>query len=1488
MEKDMNINETNEFNEIDETDETDESFDTKDKNALKIEKINQNINEDAAHTDFDPMKKSHSRKNIMNENPSPRKISNASQNIKSQNTQNYSNMNDYSEGLVEDYDKYSEYQNNFQNAYHEGHSIKNDGISLEEIHPKFPLDLNQLNQDHISSFPDFHQQQSFLSSQNTLLFPSPKFMNTSWRQELHNSSFGLSTKFALETLTKEVDALFKTLSRGRYTWVGKSFFELGPARVIMTLVMILCFFLLLAGAVMKWIDYASSISNSKTVWPSIRITIELFLLLFSIIICDGLILLEGWKKYRGSIITLKLRVNKFLKEAVDIDTGDVYRYNIDSMNSVPAFRDGTWKRLPYSLLVKGDILYSRFPKDDFEQQNLDYEPIPNFPNYYLLKYSVLPILLEDALPPHIKNQKRPIHSAIRLFTKPFTILLILTLLITYIVLMILYFTKVIDFNWDSLFVIPVYIVLFLLPVGFPMIWLLIHVIAKATLATVQTTFTSMEYIEEITTGIQKNRTKTSFSLFWKNFAKFLVRMLDPALDDIFHLGSISNLCCVNIDGILSDPNFTPLLIYMVQSREILPSQTNSIKDAVTNPITDAYILDQNQNNLEYNNNIEQEQDCTEMDGQDYVESELVAEGDNLQNRDQYQDSTLTPEEDSLNKEDRENINETFPESFQSSNIDSSQENEVLSHQNNSLSNLHLQNFLNSRIIMDSTPVTPTLDSFSISQFKSNKNEYENNYSQNPNLKNDTYESGPDDSEQDSKFKTYDVKIEYIEENEPEKDNQKFNNIHNLKTNDNLNNRLSVPHERSVDDFSETDQPSMNRNISTNGVQLDLIFNEESREFQFVDSNWMTFHSTLKAIGFSFLVTYRMMPELDLSPIDHDMSYLWKPHLYQLSKQIGFEDNVLDKLSPKMKISTRRKELHFVSRVIKYEDDLQMHSYGHPEILLDYCTDFFDGYDIRPITQEVRDHLLSMHNDWEDKQNLQVVAFSYKPVDAEYHSIVNTHVNRSITIEDDLVVDSNSAEYKFLHFQNSQIFLGMTAFQKKGLQYLTDLIQTLTDESGIRFSYFSKKNLFSTKAFGQTLGLETSWNSCISLSDPSKPVQLDSYYKNARLPVGIEALKKHIRNVDDVPLSVSLFCDATPKSTRQMMGILQENKDIVCCIGSSASTNNIPLFSQADISIAVDPHSDQVPDCTLTKNYEKMKRLATAPCSFHIPEHSTKNAFKIIFHLIRECRRQVANIQQSFMFLVGANLTLYFIQAIGSIFIFPIMVNGLQAFWMMLVIIPIFCIALMSNASDPKLMTYITLKNSYYKHWHEMLFMFIEILLRFFIPIPLCIIVNVWTILSMPEVSKHGGLTSYWFGKLNRSLNNTNSFEIALLYGQNFMLLYLILHFCFISMGYMSEIHSIFKIQLWKNLRLLFAMFLVLTLQILFTVIQIALHHIENNAAKDYYPKLPFYFYLIFIIFPPLNLIIPELLKIRKRKKFLHEQTKEKLLFETRLGMHSPK
>lgn len=108
-----------------------------------------------------------------------------------------------------------------------------------------------------------------------------------------------------------------------------------------------------------------------------------------------------------------------------------------------------------------------------------------------------------------------------------------------------------------------------------------------------------------------------------------------------------------------------------------------------------------------------------------------------------------------------------------------------------------------------------------------------------------------------------------------------------------------------------------------------------------------------------------------------------------------------------------------------------------------------------------------------------------------------------------------------------------------------LVQTGMSDNALifpRFVFMSPRNMRLTKEIAAQMGIDIAWNAAISLrplgdGEEDQHRMISNYADwdiNAKLPHGIESVKRHLRDVDNVPLLVSLFTDVTKPSTRQMV------------------------------------------------------------------------------------------------------------------------------------------------------------------------------------------------------------------------------------------------------------------------------------------------------------------------------------------------------------------
>jgi hypothetical protein len=195
-----------------------------------------------------------------------------------------------------------------------------------------------------------------------------------------------------------------------------------------------------------------------------------------------------------------------------------------------------------------------------------------------------------------------------------------------------------------------------------------------------------------------------------------------------------------------------------------------------------------------------------------------------------------------------------------------------------------------------------------------------------------------------------------------------------------------------------------------------------------------------------------------------------------------------------------------------------------------------------------------------------------------------------------VQKDKGASTEWTMLQN-QIFLGILGSLVIPRSETQGLLSTLQD-AGVRFVYFSPRNMRRQKEIASQMGIDVAWNCAISLrtldqgeEDPHRMVSTYADWDvNAKLPHGINSVRQHLKDVDNVPLLVSLFTDATKDTTTEMIDIFQEYNDTVIAVGLSHLPRNSKIFATADLAIGVDVLSE----CLEKVNKENLRCNALLP------------------------------------------------------------------------------------------------------------------------------------------------------------------------------------------------------------------------------------------------------------------------------------------------------
>ncbi|ORM40114.1 Transmembrane protein 94 [Babesia sp. Xinjiang] len=284
-----------------------------------------------------------------------------------------------------------------------------------------------------------------------------------------------------------------------------------------------------------------------------------------------------------------------------------------------------------------------------------------------------------------------------------------------------------------------------------------------------------------------------------------------------------------------------------------------------------------------------------------------------------------------------------------------------------------------------------------------------------------------------------------------------------------------------------------------------------------------------------------------------------------------------------------------------------------------------------------------------------------------------------------------------------ILLGMSASKRLYPKEVPSRIQSF-HEAGVRFVYFSKHDERQTRVVGAHLGLETSWNSMISLDNSERSTYINQE-GNVVLPSGIENIKRHIEEVDDIPLQVSLFANCKTGNTAEMLRILRNNGETIMCIGGGLRPSNFYVFREAHSSVSVAQGYHPVCRFCRGKRWSGVARahifdealpemklsaaLTSLPCDLQ-----TSSMYKVadpyfvmemLYEVFRVARHVSTNIQEAAAFLKLACHSLAWLLFLQSCVGLSEFIRPMDFAITLFVYVPMIAVSLLSNPADENIM-----------------------------------------------------------------------------------------------------------------------------------------------------------------------------------------------------------
>ncbi|OWZ08443.1 hypothetical protein PHMEG_00019019 [Phytophthora megakarya] len=520
-------------------------------------------------------------------------------------------------------------------------------------------------------------------------------------------------------------------------------------------------------------------------------------------------------------------------------------------------------------------------------------------------------------------------------------------------------------------------------------------------------------------------------------------------------------------------------------------------------------------------------------------------------------------------------------------------------------------------------------------------------------------------------------------------------------------------------------------------------------------------------------------------------------------------------------------------------------------------------------------------------------------------------------------ETSSAEKDSMlwRIQDEQIFLGMVATGVQPRQHTPDFIEDL-NACGIRFVYFSPRNMRRSKLLAEKMGIETDWNCAISLrpldSDGPDPHRMTSNYSDwdvkARLPHGVEAIKRHLAEVDNVPLLVSLYTDSTPETISEMISIFQENHEVVMGVGSSLKESNAPLFSKADLAVAMQggvhaffdkpiPQGKELPVFSdedvqfshILNTLENDKDVAGTACVAHLIE------------LIRLGRRMLTNFHQMHTFIFVSQLCIATLILTSYAVPFPHVprLSCTSIFWLLWVLVPALSLSMLASASEKDIMKKTPRKNEEFEMEEDLPRLVAYFLGRHLPSVLMCIVVFE-CLLGFISLEASNIADSFSFGNDNFRgfrwmdfvLDNElvtirprpPAVEAAVDRAEAGMLLMIGICIVTSSCGYLYRCESMFELSPFRNIMWFTISSMLLGLHVIISSLRARLVGADGITLWHFVSQsVPWSFWFAILGVWPLIIVgIDEAVKAHDKRHLVRYNKFLRMQFDTRLGMWSPK
>lgn len=381
---------------------------------------------------------------------------------------------------------------------------------------------------------------------------------------------------------------------------------------------------------------------------------------------------------------------------------------------------------------------------------------------------------------------------------------------------------------------------------------------------------------------------------------------------------------------------------------------------------------------------------------------------------------------------------------------------------------------------------------------------------------------------------------------------------------------------------------------------------------------------------------------------------------------------------------------------------------------------------------------------------------------------------------------------------------------------------------------------------------------------------------AQLPCGIEKIRPHLEQMDNVPLLVSLFTDCTPSTTKEMVGIMQDYGEVVVMTGSSANYRNIRVFLASDASLAIEPLYPQVcqhvpvylPPVTGPSPVDLAQQLTSLASSMSIKRDDEVS----LMSLLISCRHYAWSIQQTLQFWVSVSIFLSVVVMLSVAICLPSPISPSQMLLIITVYLPALATANVMSARDGNMRSISTGKNCKVEaSWAMVRYVSWCYGLRFLPALAAITLANFLCVFHYSDVVVKG-VKSDNETNVTDGIEEGRSVEDIQCINMTFLTVYIALS----ALTFVSRTSQLWQLKLRRSWQMLLVCGLLVGVQCIYLA-----------ACPGVGALVPIAGWLVYVGAIPLIVVLNEIVKRQEIKVNIRFQKRARLEFGTKLGINSP-